>query len=174
MRFYAAQGVGLAGMALMFISFQQNDKKKILWIQATAAFTFAVHFILLGAPTGMAMNLVEIPRNLIFARAHKKTRQLVLTCVFITAFMVLGALTWENLFSLFPAAAMSISTVVFSLKNPRSIRFCILPVSVLWLAYNILVFSVAGVLTESICLASVFIAIFRFDILKRFDKELKK
>ena len=167
MQFYAAQGIGLVGMALAFISFQNNDKKKILLIQAAASFTFAVHFILLGAFTGVGMNLLEIPRNLIFARKHEKPRQRILTAVFIAAFIILGVFTRENLFSVLPVVAMCISTAVYSLKNPRSIRFCILPVSVLWLTYNILVLSIAGVLTESFCLISIMIAVFRFDILKK-------
>ena len=166
MKFYVAQGVGLVGMALIFVSFQQNDKRKILCIQAVSALIFAAHFILLGAFTGVGMNLLEIPRNLVFAHKHEKKRQRILTAAFVAAFWLLGAFTWENLYSLFPACAMSISTVVFSLQKPRYIRFCSLPVSMLWLTYNILVFSVAGALTESFCLLSILIAIFRFDVLK--------
>ena len=178
MQFYIAQGVGLIGMILSFISFQKNDKKKILWIQASSAFTWAVHFILLGifidagAFTGASMNIVEIPRNLIFAKKHKKRRQGILMAVFIAAFVTAGILTWESMFSLFPIIGMIISTVVFSLQNPRHIRFFMLPVSVLWLVYNIISFSIAGVLTESFCLCSILIAIFRFDILNSPDKNL--
>ena len=177
MIFYVAQGVGLIGMILSFISFQKNEKRKILWIQASSAFTWAVHFILLGifidagAFTGAGMNLVEIPRNLIFAQKHKKRRQRILTAVFITAFVISGVLTWESIFSLFPIIAMSISTVVFSLQNPRYIRFFMMPVSIFWLVYNIISFSFAGVLTESFCLCSILIAIFRFDILKMENKK---
>jgi len=170
MIFYIAQAVGLIGMMLSFISFQKNDKRKILWIQASSAFTWTVHFILLGTLTGAGMNLVEMPRNLIFAQKHGKRRQRILTAVFITAFVTAGILTWESMFSLFPIIAMSISTVVFSMQNPRHIRFFMLPVSVLWLVYNIISFSIAGVLTESFCLCSILIAIFRFDILKSPDK----
>ena len=161
-------------MALVFISFQQNDKRKILWIQAGSAAVFAAHFILLGAFTGMAMNFVEIPRNLVFAHIGGRPRQWAWTAVFVAAFVILGILAWENLFSLFPVCAMSLSTVVFSLQNPRGIRFFSLPVSALWMTYNLIVLSVAGTLTEGFCLCSILIAIFRFDVLKRTENSCRK
>jgi hypothetical protein len=164
MSFYISQGIGFIGMALIFISFQQNDKRRILWIQAGAGLVFALHFILLGAPTGMSMNLVEIPRNLILSRKHEKKYQIMWAVIFIAAFAAVGVLTQESIFSLFPISAMSCSTIVFSLKNPRMIRFLSLPVSVLWLTYNILSSSIAGIMTESFCLVSLFTAIFRFDV----------
>ncbi|MCL2518209.1 MAG: YgjV family protein [Oscillospiraceae bacterium] len=168
MWFYIAQGVGLIGMALVFIAFQQNDKRKILWINAVAGLVFALHFIFLRAYTGMGMNLMEIPRNLIFARITDKRRQRIWTAGFIVAILTLGLITCgKNLFLFLPAIAMSIATVVFSLQNPRYIRFFSLPVSVFWMTYNIIVFSVAGILTESFCFTSIIIAIIRFDILKK-------
>ena len=167
MKFYIAQGIGFIGMALVFAAFQQNDKRRILWVQALGAVVFAAHFLLLGALTGMCMNLLEIPRNLVFAHEHKKQRQILWTVVFIAFFMVLGIFTWESPMSLFPIGAMSLSTVAFSLRKPRHIRLCSLPVSALWLTYNILSWSIAGALTESFCLLSILIAIARFDILSK-------
>jgi len=167
MQFYIAQGIGFIGMILMFISFQQNDKRKILWIQASTALIFSVHFLFLGAFTGVGVNLVAIPRNLIFARKHKNYwQQIILTVIFIAAFIILSIIVWENLLSLFPIVAMSISTIVFNLQTPRNIRFCSLPVSSLWIIYNISTLSIAGFITETFCLLSILIAIFRFDIFK--------
>ena len=166
MQFYIAQGIGFIGMISVFIAFQQNEKKKILWLQAGAAITFAVHFLLLGAFTGVAMNILLIPRNLLFARKYKKSKQFILTAVFIAAFVILGIVLWENSLSLLPIIAMSISTVVFTIQNTRNIRFFSLPVSVLWIIYNISVLSIPGVLTEIICFISILIAIVRFDIPK--------
>ena len=171
MRFFIAQGIGFIGLGLVFIAFQYNDKRKILWIQAAGSAVFAVHFFLLGAFTGMGMNFLEIPRNLIFAR--QKRHKWVFTFIFMALFAALGILTWESPRSLFLIIAMCFSTVVFSLKKPRHIRFLSVPVSVLWMTYNALSFSVAGVLTEAFCLLSILIAIFRHDIGVSFKNEKK-
>lgn len=167
MQFYIAQGIGFVGMVLGFLTFQQNEKRKILLIQACACVMFSLHFFMLGAFTGMAMNLLEILRNFVFAQKHGKRRQLFLTICFVSAFIILGIIIWESQISLFPIVAMSLSTTAFSLQNPRNIRFCTLPASALWMTYNIFAFSLAGVLTETFCLLSVFIAMLRFDILKK-------
>lgn len=139
-------------------------------IQAAAAFAFAAHFALLGAFTGAGMNLIEVPRNLMFSHRHGKLRQNILAAVFMAAFFVFGIFAGEDVFSFFPVLAMGISTFVFTMQNPRNIRFCMLPVSALWMTYNIIVLSFAGVLTESFCLFSILIAIVRFDILKKPEK----
>lgn len=164
MKFYIAQGIGFIGMALVFLAFQQNKKQNILWVQAAGGIAFAVHFLLLGAWTGAAMNFLEIPRNLVFAQVKK--RRWLWTAIFVAAFAILGVLTWESPMSLFPICAMSLSTVAFSLQKPRHIRVCSVPVSVLWMTYNILSWSIAGVLTEGLCLFSIIIAIVRFDIIE--------
>jgi len=170
LQLYIAQGIGFIGMALVFIAFQQNEKRKILWIQASAGAVFVIHFLLLGAWTGMGMNFLEIPRNMVFAKKENKN-QVLWTVLFITAFIVLGVFTWESSMSLFPIIAMCLSTVAFSLKNPKHIRFCSLPVSALWLTYNIISLSIAGTLTENFCLLSILIAIIRFDVFRK-NKEV--
>ena len=161
MKFYIAQGIGFIAMALVVWSFQKNDKRKLLWIQALASAVFAIHFILLGAWTGMGMNLIQIPRNLVFAAKTEKHKWLW-TAVFVGAVIIIGIFTWESPISLMPICSISLSTIVFRMKNPKHIRFCSLPISVLWLIYNIMSWSIAGVMNESFCLLSILIAIIRF------------
>jgi hypothetical protein len=163
-KFYAAQGIGFIGMALVFFAFQQKEKRRILIIQALAAAVFCVHFLLLGAFTGMAMNMLEVPRNAVFASVKKYQR--ITAAVFSAVFIILGIVTWENPLSFFPVIAMCISSFVFSFQNPRDIRFCSVFVSLLWIIYNIAAFSVAGILTEGFCLLSIIIAVIRYDIKK--------
>jgi hypothetical protein len=163
---YIAQAIGFIGMAFVFIAFQCNSKKNILLIQACAGVVFTVHFILLGAYTGAAMNAVEVIRNLIFRKAEKKRIQTLLVVVFVVLFTVIGAMTWQDLFSILPIMAMNLSNIAFSLKASKYIRLCYLPVSTGWLIYNIVTFSIAGIVTETFCLASLLIAFWRYDIAK--------
>jgi len=166
MLFYIAQAVGFIGMAFLFIAFQHNDKKKILWLQAGTAAAFSIHFFMLGAFAGMAVNLLNIPRNIVFARSQRR----VWTYVFIGLFLLLGIFVWEGPLSLLPIIAACISTVVFSFENPRYIRFLSLPIVLFWMVYNIASFSVPGVMTEAFGLISISIAIFRYDIFKKVAK----
>ena len=167
MLFYIAQGVGFIGTAFLFFSFQHNSKKKILWLQAGTAAAFALHFFMLGAFAGMAVNLLNIPRNIIFTRKQQRRW----TYIFIGLYLLLGFLIWEGPVSLLPIIAACISTVVFSLKNPRHIRFFSVPIVAFWLIYNIFSFSIPGVLTEVFGFISITIAIVRYDICKKNDKD---
>ena len=160
-----AQAIGFIGMIFVFAAFQQKEKKRILLVQAAAGVVFTVHFILLGAFTGAVMNVIEVARNAAFCKKGGKHQTRIFAAAFMLAFSVLGVLTWQNWFSLLPIVAMNLSTLVFCMENPRHIRICYVPVSVGWLIYNVTAFSIAGILTESFCLLSILIALFRYDIL---------
>lgn len=164
---YLAQGIGFIGMIFVFIAFQNNKKKKILLFQAVAGAVFTIHFFLLGAFTGAGMNAVEVVRNLVFYREWKTKLKVFWIVLFAAVFTVSGAATWQNPISLLPIVAMNLSTVAFSFRDPKYIRLLFLPVATGWLIYNIVSFSIAGILTEVFDLASLLIAFWRFDILKK-------
>ncbi len=160
---YIAQGIGVVGMILVFVSFQMNDKRKILLFQAGAGLVFTVHFVLLGAYTGAGMNATAVARNLLFTRGERLRHKNWWVAVFVGLFVLFGVLTWQNGYSALPVCAMSLGTVGLSLRQPRQIRLCLLPVAAAWLVYNVAVFSIAGVLTEVFNIASLVIGIWRFD-----------
>ena len=166
-----AQIFGFIGMAFMFASFQMNDKKKILLFQAITSTVFATHFALLGAFTGAVMNAVEIGRNLVFYREWEPKIKVFWIVLFIALFTVFGIASWQNFFSLLPILAMNLSTVAFRFDKPKYIRLCFLPVSVAWLIYNAVSFSVAGMITEIFDLLSLITAFLRFDLSKKKRKQ---
>ncbi len=168
---YMAQGIGFLGMILVFAAFQNNDKKKILLIQACAGSVFAVHFMLLGAYTGAVMNATEVVRNLLLSKGENLKHKKVWIAVFMILFTLMGSFTWQNAFSILPIFAMNLSNIAFSMKNSKLLRLCYLPVSISWLIYNITAFSIAGIMTEVFCLISMTVAFIRFDILKKQKSE---
>lgn len=161
---YIAQGIGLIGMILLFVSFQNNNKKRLLLIQVFACIMFAMHFTLLGAYTGAGMNAAEVARNIVFSQDEKLKYKKAWIVVFMMLFTVIGVISWQNSFSILPIIATNLSVIAFSMRTPRYIRLCYLPVSVFWLIYNISVFSVAGIITEIFCLTSIFIAFWRYGV----------
>ncbi|GHU75622.1 hypothetical protein AGMMS49992_19980 [Clostridia bacterium] len=163
MRLIIAQAVGFVGMALVFIAFQQNDRKKILLVQSVAAVTFVIHFMMLGGYTGAMMNAVEIARNLIFRKNLSPKGKTISRWTFIALFAALGLMTWQNVFSLMPILAMGLSTYVFGMDKEKMIRRLSLPVSLLWLTYNVVTRSIPTVATEVFNITSVVIAMWRFD-----------
>ena len=158
------QIVGLAALAMVICSFQQNDRKKILFFQIIATSLFTVHFLLLGAYSGAAMNFVCAVRSVIFYDRSKKWVQSPLCpAVFALVSVALGALTWAGPATLLPMMGNVLTSLSFWAKDPKNIRRFTMCASPLWMIYNIIIRSFAGIMTEVFVLSSIFIAMIRFD-----------
>ncbi len=158
------QLIGFCAMAFGILSFQAKRRNTILLMQMTASILWAVQYLLLGAYTGVALNLVSIFRNLFFTKKGKS--RLVDSRLFpiavMTVFFIAGIATYDGAISLFPTAAMMISTIALYITEERSIRLLSLLVSPLWLIYNIKTGALAGAICETITLISIIVALIRY------------
>ena len=128
-------------------------------------FLGGVHYLLLGGYTGMMTNLVSCGTNLVYySRIKKGKSTLPFQIIFATLFVILGVLSWHGPISLLVIVAKVVSSVAMGNKNPRVIRILNLISGPCWLAYNIYVGSVAGIISDSFMIISVIIAIMRLDI----------
>ena len=60
----------------------------MLRIQMLACLLYAIHFFMLGAYTGAAMNVAGVARNLTFDKFKKSKHSCVLPIFFITIFLL--------------------------------------------------------------------------------------
>ncbi len=163
-----AQIFGFGGLALNGFSFQQKKRKDILSFQIGAAVLFIIHYILLGAYTGAALNFLGMLRSVVFINSDKKwAKSPVWLVIFIAVFSIASIFTWVDWYSFLPATAMILTTISYWLKNETKIRLVTFPSSPCWLIYNILTGSFAGIITECVVMTSLIIAIVRYDILKK-------
>ncbi len=160
-----AQALGLVGTAIMCLSFQCKESRKLFLVQFAASLTFSVHFFLLGAFTGLFLNLAELLRSFLLINGNKKWASHWGTMVFVMLLMAgCGALTWDGgWLSLLPTAAMVVSTPFLWTRNGKVLRLAtLLFISPCWLVYNTVVFSIAGILTEGFNIISIVISFLRF------------
>ena len=168
------QAIGVLGIIASIIAFQTKNHNQILWFRTLNEFLFAVQYFLLGAYTGMAMNLVGCVRNIIFAKQVEKNKKTIFSVIiFSVLFTVFGIMTWQGLKSLLIIVAKILSTVAYGNKNTTVVRLLILVTSTSWLIYNACVFSIAGVLCEVFTLVSLVVGVIRFDIFP-YIKSMKK
>ena len=162
------QGIGFMGIACSILAFQYKQYRPLVTLRAATELFFGIQYILLGAYSGAAMDFLGCFRNWVFLDCDKKGKSLrPWRILFSVIFVAATLLTWAGPKSLLSAVAKVASTVAYGSSNPRLIRFITLCSSSCWLIYNLLVFSLAGVLGEIITLTSVLIGIIRFDILPR-------
>jgi hypothetical protein len=162
-----AQGIGMVGLIFAIISFQNNKRNLILIFLGLAQMCFIVHFALLKVWPAFAVNIVGVVRTFSFLLRGKKRwmEKNTLMYVFIGLFCIAGALSWKGWLSLLPVMAMTIETIGLWKKNPRLIRSIVIIPRPLWIIYNVIHHSYAGVLTELFVVGSLITGIVRFDIL---------
>ena len=166
-----AQIIGFMGTIVVVIGMQQKKYGRIVFCKILNELFAAVHYFLIGGYTGMIINFTACLTNGVYwYRITKGKSTLIFQIMFGALFVVLGALSWQGPISLFVVAAKLISSVSLGIKNPRTIRILNLISNPCWLVYNLYMGTVAGIVTDTLVIASVIIAVVRLDILKR--KEL--
>ncbi|MDD6042700.1 MAG: YgjV family protein [Eubacteriaceae bacterium] len=157
------QAIGLIGTALFFLSFQCKSNKNLFKVQFLSYLFYTIHLILLGAITGGISYIINTFRSFClgskieFARSKKMC---VVICIMQLAALVA---TWSGWLSLLPVAANIAATIGGYTHNARKIRIVGMFVnSPLWIIYDIIVGSWAGILDEVVSEISMIISIIRY------------
>ena len=156
------QGFGIIAIIFGFITYQVRTQRQILLMQSAVAVFFGVHYLLIGAYSGMAMNFANIARNFFYdRRTQKGSKSQLIPIIFVLVQCVMCVLTWEAWYSVFVLLGIGINTYCMSFSNPQNVRKSILVTSPLVLTYDIFARSIGGSIYESVALVSAFIGILR-------------
>lgn len=140
----------------------------MLYRQLGAAALFTLHFGLIGAVTGAAMNVVNIFRSVVFTHGNQRwARGRHWLYIFLAAFIIAGIYSWQGWYSILPIVAMTTGTLAFWMKDTHRIRRIALISPVSWLAYNTISGSYPGMVVEVMILMSIILAMLRFDLHKK-------
>jgi hypothetical protein len=168
-----AQLIGVFGTIAVMVGMQQKKYNRIVFCKIINEFMASIHYFLIGGYTGMVINFASCLTNGVYwYRITKGKSTLIFQILFGALFVTLGALSWQGPISTFVILAKLISSVSLGIKTPRTIRFLNLISNPCWLVYNLYMGSVAGIITDSLVLASTIIAVVRLDLLKQ--KEIAK
>ena len=155
--------LGFISVALFFYSYQRTQKSKIMIIQTVATALSCVQYLLIGAASGFALNIVCIIRNFAFYYREKNNKtDLVTPIAFAAAMAFVSFFSWEGVHSLLITLGLVVNTVCMGIFDAKRFRKTILISSTLILIYNIFAHSYSGMLSESISLVSVIIGIIRY------------
>ncbi len=155
--------LGFISVGLFFYSYQRTQKAKIMIIQTVATALSCIQYLLIGAFSGFALNIVCIIRNFVFYHRDKNNNtDLASPVVFALCMAVVSVFSWEGIHSLLITMGLVVNTVCMGIFDAKTFRKTILISSSLILVYNIFAFSYSGILSESISLISVIIGIIRY------------
>ena len=157
------QALGVLAVVLGFVTYQVRTQRMLLLVQILTTFVFVIHYLLIGAISGMALNAVAMIRNIIYARRDLKIFSGKFWPIAFAVIMgIMGLLSWQDWYSIFVVLGLAINSVCMAFKNPQSIRKSILVTSPLVLIYNVLTISVGGIIYESVAIVSSLVGIVRF------------
>ena len=157
------QAVGLIGTALYFLSFQCRRNRSLFRVQFLSYLFYTTHLLLLGAVTGGVSYIINTLRSLCLGSKWKFARTWAMCLIICLLQIATLIVTWSGWISLLPVAANIASTIGGYTHNPRKIRLAGLFInSPLWIVYDIIVGSWAGLADEAGSDVSMVISIIRF------------
>ncbi|MBQ9735641.1 MAG: YgjV family protein [Clostridia bacterium] len=160
------QAIGFVGMTMGLIATQCKSYQNISRFRILSSFIFGVQFILLGAYTGAATNIVSCAGNLTYGyRIRKGKSTLPFQILFGAIFVTIGIVTWGGPASILAVAAKLISTVALGINSPRAIRILNCCSTPLWIVYDIIFLTIGGLISDSIVLVFAIVGVIRYDIL---------
>ena len=156
------QILGIVAPVVTFISYQVNSKNKLLLLQTAANVAICISYLLLGASSGFALNIVGTIRNMTFFFLDPKSRTNRI-CAVILALAMGGAglLSWEGPISLVLMVALMANTIFMSFGDPQLLRKSVIGTSSLILIYNLLMAhpTIGGIMNESIAIVASIIGV---------------
>lgn len=144
-------------------AFQRKKKIQIINYTVVAAACSVLHYLFLGAWSGALTKTVGVVRNTFAAyETHKHKTSKVVPFVFVLFYVIAGISTYQSPASLLPVAAAGIYTLAIYYCTAKELRYVAIVTSGLWLIYGICVYSIVGVLAETIFIINDLVAIYRY------------
>ncbi len=168
-----------AVLSILFnaLAYQQRTKRGILMTVVAAMGCVSVYYFLKGTVAGGLMNLISIVRSLVFDRKDagvkcfsSKWILFGFMAFFVGAGVYSGVVNKEGVWAFLSVSGMVFATVAMWVKKPRTVRLLSLPGMISWLIYNAHNSLWLLNVSDIICIASILVGIFRYDILKKREK----
>lgn len=157
------QGIGLVGTLLFFLSFQFKDNKTLFRVQFLSYLFYTVHLFMLGAVTGAISYIINTLRSVFLGSSSVFLKGKSMCVILCAAQLAVLYFTWAGWISILPVAANIGSTIGGYTHNPQKVRIAGMFVnSPLWIIYDIIIGSWAGILDEVVTEASIIISIIRY------------
>lgn len=162
---YVSYMFGIIAIVFLIISFQINDKNILFKYQIISSFASFFQYLFIGGLMGALMNLVAGIRNFVFKRYDGKIPVFVLI-FFIVLITFLSMLSFDGNISLLPMLAVLNYSFALWTLDLRLIRLVNVFASLLFLIYDVCIFSVTGFILHVLEMSSALISIYRFDVKK--------
>ena len=163
MRFIIVQAIGILGTVVFFLSYQCKKNRNLFRVQFVSYLCYTAHLLLLGAVTGGISYVLNMVRSFCLGSKYTLLKG-KWTCAILCALQIATLVfTWDGWWSVLPVAANIAATVGGYTHNARKIRLAGMFInSPLWIVYDVVVGSWAGIIDEVVSEASMLLSIWRY------------
>ena len=150
---------------LLIFTYQCKSRKNILILNFGGLIATGISYIFLSAYSGLAMVFVAIIRNIIFIIDEKKNGKkenngvkdyIILAILYIIS-IVSAIFTYNGILSMMSVIATMLYTYSVWQKNIKVYKILGIPVGIIWIIYNIYIFSIFGIILETVLAISAII-----------------
>lgn len=149
---------GLVAIIINFLIYQQKERESLLKVKLLSDLTWALHYGLLTAFSGMAVCLVGALREtvFIFTKDKNDNRKYYLVA-FCLISLITSIFTMKDVYGLLPALASLIAVFSYWQTNTTVTKILGLPISLTMLTYDFVRFSIMGITNEILTIISIII-----------------
>lgn len=152
-----AQILGFIPVILGYFIFRCQSRNACITVKAVSDALSAVHFLLLGQPTGSAINFVNTARGICFAQRGRfpwasGIHMPILFCLFT---VICSCLNWTGPESLLAMSGTCLGVIGYWCKEPGHLRKFNFAGIFLWTVYGVITLSVPTVIGNVLSLVSI-------------------
>ena len=152
------QTLGLIAFWISVYNFLYCRDKRFIFFTLIASCVWGVHFFILWLLSAAYINFVDVLKNALALRYEKNT---YITLGFIGVYIVISYFTYTGIISLIPLFTAILSTILVFYVRWVYLNAWFLVVIALWLVYNIVWWSIGGVMTDLTLMVSWIIWIYK-------------
>lgn len=152
-----AQSFGILAFLFGLITFlQKNDERLKLYMLCLFSCQI-VHFYLMGAAAASAANVLNLVRTFV----SLKFNQLWVGALFLILNVLWGAYLYQSPISILPILGSCFGTFSVFYLSGIKMRLALIAGAFCWITHNIYIFSIGGILLESIVIFGNLVTIYR-------------
>lgn len=156
--------VSILSIFLYVMSVQFKKKKHILITQIGASLCYLIVYVIKGAWSGVAIEILEELKNVVFIKIEKNGKKIPVSAltIFIALLAIVSIIFYDGPFSLLPLAINILLFTSTYFKNPKAIRWAMLFAGIMWGIYNLYLSAYIILIGNVLEVISATISIIRF------------
>lgn len=156
-----SQIIEIIALIITLVAYHRKLKNKIFKQMMVANVFDMIHYLLLGAYSGLITKIIAFVRNYVIIAKEKKKffNSKLILYLFVLIYIISALFTYKNIFSILPIVAAIIYLVVVWNGNELKVKKIAFYCYFLWLIYNISIFSIFAIISNIISLISTGIAV---------------